>query len=129
MTDKLPVKIPGTEAASSLTQKFLTLLEDGYTQQNEAEFPLLKFPSEFAEKMHVHTNHLNATVKTASGKTVSEHIHTRLLTEAQLLLWHTGLTIAEISLKLGFKETTHFCSYFKRNLNTTPIQYKRSINR
>ena len=124
---QLPDDMPGQKVSSNLTNKFLALLEDEYATGGDLSIQRSRFPSDFAGKLYVHPNHLNASVKTASGKTVSEHIHARLLAEAQLLLAHTDLTIAEISFKLGFKEPTHFCSYFKKSLNTTPVQYKRSI--
>lgn len=100
-------------AASLLAERFLKLLDDEFTK-DESQGCKLKFPSDFADRLTVHKNHLNAFVKMVTGKTVSEHIHNRLLTEAQLLLTHTNLNVSEIACKLGFKETAHFSSFFKK---------------
>ena len=113
-------------AASLLTERFLKLLDDEFAKDGN-ESCKLKFPSDFADRLAVHKNHLNAFVKMVTGKTVSEHIHSRLLTEAQLLLTHTNLNVSEIACKLGFKETAHFSSFFKKNLNVTPVAFKRVI--
>lgn len=113
-------------AATLLTERFLKLLDDEFTR-DENKSCKLKFPSDFAERLTVHKNHLNAFVKMVTGKTVSEHIHNRLLTEAQLLLTHTDMNVSEIAYKLGFKETAHFSSFFKKNLTLTPVAFKRVI--
>lgn len=113
-------------AASLLTERFLKLLDDEFTK-DENKSCKLKFPSDFADQLSVHKNHLNAFVKMVTGKTVTEHIHKRLLTEAQLLLTHTDLNVSEIAYKLGFKETAHFSSFFKKNLTVTPVAFKRVI--
>ncbi len=115
-----------SSAASLLTERFLKLLDDEFTK-DENKNCRLKFPSDFANRLAVHKNHLNAFVKMVTGKTVSEHIHNRLLTEAQLLLTHTDMNVSEIAWKLGFKETAHFSSFFKKNLTMTPVAFKRVI--
>lgn len=113
-------------AASLLTERFLKLLDDEFTK-DESKSCKLKFPSDFADRLAVHKNHLNAFVKMVTGKTVSEHVHNRLLTEAQLLLTHTDMNVSEIACKLGFKETAHFSSFFKKNLKIAPVAFKRLI--
>ena len=115
----------GTPTSYILAQKFLELLETQFTSP-ENQAMELKFPSDFAEKLFVHNNHLNAIVKSVTGLTVREHIHRRLLAEAQLLLAYSKLNVSEISYRLSFREPTHFCSFFKKHLNTTPAEYKRS---
>lgn len=56
-----------------------------------------------------------------------------LLTEARLasaadLLRHTGLPIADISLRSGFSDPSHFFRSFRRRHGTTPLQYRRQAD-
>jgi AraC-like DNA-binding protein len=112
-------------AAAQLTRRFKDILEEEFAERKR-NGSHLRTPSDYAEKLCVHTNYLNASVKRATGKTSQEIIKDRVFQEAQILLKYTLLTTSEIADELGFKETTHFCSFFKKMASVTPLQFRRT---
>ena len=115
-------------AAVLLTRRFQDLLEGEFTVRKKAEVRL-RSPSDYAEELCVHTNYLNASVKRTTGRTTQELIKDRILHEACILLKYTHLTAADIAHDLGFRETTHFCSLFKKMASVTPLEYRRMAGR
>jgi AraC-like DNA-binding protein len=108
------------------------LLSNRFTDRLEKQFPIesplrqvaLKTAKEFAAVLNTHPNHLNACVKQATGRTVSEHIRQRILLEARLLLMHTDWPIAEIAWCLGFEDPGNFTHFFKNQGNISPHIYR-----
>lgn len=86
-----------------------------------------KNPKEFAIQLNITPNYLNALCKETYFKTVSEIIQERVILEAKRLLAHTGLSISEISYKLGFNDNSYFGRYFKKMVGMPPEKY-RTIN-
>ena len=106
-----------------LVEKFRALirkniLEGGTDNRNRA----VKY---FASHLSVHPNHLNAVVKRETQKTAIAFIHEQLSHKAKSLLSQTGLSIKEIAFKLGFTEPSHFYHFFKKQMNTTPVLYRK----
>ncbi len=79
----------------------------------------------FASQLATHPNHLNAVVKRQTKKTAIAFIHEQVLLEAKALLNQTDLSIKEISFKLGFHEPSHFNHFFKKQMETTPVLYRK----
>ena len=79
----------------------------------------------FASQLTTHPNHLNAVVKRLAKKTAIAFIHEQLVHEAKALLNQTELSIKEISFKLGFNEPSHFNHFFKKQMDTTPVLYRK----
>jgi AraC-like DNA-binding protein len=82
--------------------------------------------SDFAGQLNVHVNHLNRAVKEVTQKTTSQLIAERTVQEAKILLKHSHWNVAEIGFALGFQEPTHFNSFFKKQLDTSPLKYRKS---
>ena len=95
----------------------------------EANFLTLKTPKQYAEKLNVTPNYLNALCKKKSGKSAGELIRQRVLLEAKRLLAHTKLSVSEISFKLGFEDNSYFGRFFKRYNGLTPEQFRTNQNR
>jgi AraC family transcriptional regulator len=49
------------------------------------------------------------------------------LERAKLLLKKTNLSIIEITAEVGFSSQSHFITLFKKQLGTTPLQYKKDF--
>src|SRR5258705_7449483 len=79
----------------------------------------------FASQLATHPNHLNAVVKRKTQKTAIAFIHEQLILEAKSLLSQTELSIKEIAFKLGFREPSHFNHFFKKQMHTTPVLYRK----
>jgi len=90
----------------------------------EENFLTLKTPKQYAEKMNVTANYLNALCKKKSGKSAGELIRQRVLLEAKRLLAHTKLTVSEISFKLGFEDNSYFGRFFKKYIGLTPETFR-----
>jgi AraC family transcriptional regulator, transcriptional activator of pobA len=117
------VSNPKRKANFELTQRFHDLLEQQFRRPNDKPLKL-KSPSQFADRLSVHPNHLNASVKQVTGKSIRAVINNRILTEAQVLLKYTDRQISEISYLLGFKEPSSFIHFFRKGTGLTPTSYK-----
>lgn len=113
-------------AAERITALFQNLLEVQFPITAQLREPVLKSASDYAERMAVHVNHLNAMVKEVTGKPTTAHINERLVTEAQLLLSHTDWGVGEIAYSLGFEYPTYFNNFFKKHTGTTPLTFRRA---
>jgi AraC family transcriptional regulator, transcriptional activator of pobA len=98
----------------------------------ERQFPLespqqqlrLRTPTDYADQLAVHVNHLNRVLKDTTGHTTTELIGGRLTQEAKILLKQTNWTISEIADCLGFTDVAHFCTFFKRQTTLTPGDFR-----
>jgi len=113
-----------TDANARITAVFTELLERQFPIETPSQQFSLRSAKDFADKLNVHTNHLNRAVKTATGKTTTTHIAERLTTEAIALLKHTSWNISEISYCLGFEEPAHFNHFFKKHTASTPTAFR-----
>lgn len=112
------------DANARIAAVFAELLERQFPIESPSQQFTMRSARHFAEKLNVHTNHLNRAIRTATGKTTSEHIAERLTTEAKALLKHTDWNIAEISYSLGFEEPAHFSNFFRKNTSMSPVAYR-----
>lgn len=101
----------------------MELLERQFPIDNAYRSISLRSASDFAEKLNVHVNHLNRSIKEASDKTTSQLIAERILQEAKILLKQTAWTVSEIAYALGFSEVTHFNNFFKKHVELSPIKF------
>jgi AraC-like DNA-binding protein len=113
-------------AAERITALFMNLLEVQFPITAQLREPVLKSASDYADRMAVHVNHLNAMVKEVTGKPTTTHINERLVTEAQLLLAHTAWGVGEIAYSLGFEYPTYFNNFFKKHTGATPLTFRRA---
>ncbi|MBS1527215.1 MAG: AraC family transcriptional regulator [Bacteroidetes bacterium] len=109
-----------TGASSRIASLFLELLERQFPIENIAAPLQLRTPGDFAERLAVHVNHLNRSVKEVTGKPTIYHIRARIVNEARALLIDTDWNISDIAYALGFEYPSHFNNYFKRIAGTTP---------
>ena len=99
-----------------LLSEFRKLVNNGFAE--------LKTPKGFAQMLNISPNYLNAICKEIYNKTVSEIIQERVILEAKRLLAHTGLSVSEISYKLGFEDNSYFGRYFKKAVGMPPEKYR-----
>ncbi|HLA59512.1 MAG TPA: helix-turn-helix domain-containing protein [Puia sp.] len=118
---------PKRAANYELTQRFHELLEVQFAFVPNGEFLRYKSASQFANMLSVHPNHLNASIKQITGKSVSEVIKNRILIESQVLLKYTDKQISEISHLLAFKELSSFTHFFRKETGISPSNYRDSL--
>jgi len=114
-------------AAARITSLFITLLQKQFPVDAPQHPLLLKKAGDYAEKLSVHVNHLNAAVQEVTGKSTTTHINLQVLAEAKSLLTTTGWTIAEIAASLGFEYASYFNNFFKKLTGVTPMAFRKAL--
>lgn len=97
---------------------FRDLLESNYTQ--------LKSVNDYAKLIFVSEKRLGQATAKVLGKSPKEIINDRILLEAKRLLVYTNLSIKEIGQELGFEDPAYFVRYFKKNAESTPVEFRES---
>jgi AraC-like DNA-binding protein len=123
-----PAEIQKTQhgnASLRIASIFLELLERQFPIDEIHQSIGIRSPSDFAEQLNIHVNHLNRAVKEMTGKTTSQLIADRVLQESKILLKQSSWNVSEIAYGLGFTEVTHFNNFFKKHVSLTPTQYRK----
>jgi AraC family transcriptional regulator, transcriptional activator of pobA len=107
-------------AAARITSVFLELLERQFPIESTDQSLELRAAQDYAKHLSVHVNYLNSSVKEITGKTTTEHISERIVSEAKALLQHTDWNISEIAYALGFEYPTYFNNFFKKKTGHIP---------
>ena len=118
---------PGN-ANQKIAMLFLELLERQFPIEGAQNKIKLKTPSDFANQLAVHVNHLNRAVKETTMKTTSQLIADRISQEAKLILAQGEWTITEIADALGFNEISYFNQFFKKHVGLSPVKYRKNIS-
>ncbi|MFD3274680.1 helix-turn-helix domain-containing protein [Aquirufa echingensis] len=118
---------PGN-ANQKISMLFLELLERQFPIEGPQNKIKLKTPSDFANQLAVHVNHLNRAVKETTIKTTSQLIAERISQEAKLILSHGEWTIADIAEALGFNEISYFNHFFKKQVGISPAKFRNNIH-
>jgi AraC-like DNA-binding protein/mannose-6-phosphate isomerase-like protein (cupin superfamily) len=111
------VIIPG---ANSLINNSDTVFILRYMQTNYATITL----SELAEFFNYSERQLQRLISQTTGKNFSENIKSLRMAEAARLLSESSLTIAEISDRLGYYDSSSFRKHFKGYYQVTPQSYR-----
>lgn len=94
-----------------------------------AQVKTLHRVSDYADRLHVSPNHLNKTVKAATGKSPSQWIDEALLLEAKVLLHQSKLGINEVADNLGFDDASYFSRWFRKQEGCTPQGFRKKIEK
>lgn len=78
----------------------------------------------YADRLCLTPNHLGTTIRRASGMTVQDWIHRRIIQQAKLLLMYSDMPVGEIAEQLNFSTASSFCKFFKKETNMTPRKYR-----
>ena len=109
--------------------EFFQLLENEVSGINYTSPIQAKTAQEFADKLLIHPNHLNALLKKHTGKNVSTHIKTKLLEESKILLAQTDWSVQQIGYAVGFADQPNFSQFFKKNAGLTPAEFRKGYVR
>lgn len=111
-------------ASKRVASLFLELLERQFPIESPQQQLQLRSAKDYANRLSVHINHLNAILKENTGKTTTYLISSRITQEAKYLLKQTDWNISEISNSLGFEEVAHFSNFFKRQTSFSPNNFR-----
>ncbi len=97
---------------------FLGLLPQHFEEHHNIGF--------YASELCITTTYLSRVVRQVSGgRTVVDYINQLLLMEATFLLRQTSLSIAQISDRLHFADTTTFARFFNRMKGMNPREFRK----
>lgn len=99
-----------------LTGRFLALVEQHCQEHRNLDW--------YASEICLSPKYLANVVKQVTGRTTGECITHGLVKQAKSLLLATTLPIQEISDRLGFKNQSHFGTFFRREVGVGPKAFR-----
>ncbi|RNC63332.1 AraC family transcriptional regulator [Proteiniphilum sp. X52] len=95
---------------------FIRLLPDHFIEHHDIPF--------YASRLCISPVYLSRVVRQVSGRTVIDYINYMLLMEASFLLRTSKMSIAQISNRLHFSDTSSFSKFFSRMKGLSPREYR-----
>jgi AraC family transcriptional regulator, transcriptional activator of pobA len=80
-----------------------------------------------SDALNVSASYLSSLLKTLTGHTTQQHIHTKLIDKAKERLSTTNLTVSEIAYELGFEHPQSFSKLFKTKTQITPLEFRQAF--
>ncbi|MDO4159706.1 MAG: helix-turn-helix transcriptional regulator [Prevotellaceae bacterium] len=102
----------------------LEQLLDNYFEKGIAKQKGLPNVQYCADKLNMSANYLSDMLRKETGSTALRYIHEKVIELAKTELVATDKTISEISYQLGFQYSQHFTRLFKREVGSTPGEYR-----
>lgn len=94
-----------------------------------SHYKKIKYPSDYAEMMHMSIKNLNRISKATINKTITELIADRIVLEAKRMLMHSTDTVSEVADELGYLENSYFFRMFKKNTGQTPTEFLKTFRK
>ncbi|MFD1871481.1 AraC family transcriptional regulator [Hymenobacter bucti] len=110
----------GAGLAQSQIRQFGALLNQHYRTHRSVR--------DYAARLHLTANYLNALCRRVLGQTASDLIHARVVLEARRLLTHSALSVAQVADELGFDDPSYFGRYFRKYVGQSPEAFRQSSN-
>ena len=95
-----------------------------YIETNFADCTL----SSTAEFFNMHPNYLSSYIRQHTGTTYKELVQTQRLSQATKLLRSTALSTNDISLAVGYQNTSFFFQLFRKKYGCTPMEYRNMLH-
>ena len=86
----------------------------------------LKSVKDYAAKLNISANYLNAVCKETVGRTAGDMIRDRIILEAKRLFLHSTISVCEAAYFLGYDDCSYFIRMFKKNEGKTPEKFRAS---
>jgi len=115
----------GVVHAEGLSPAYYTFRE--LNNAIEQHFQRKHRPLDYAKLLNTTVKTLNRAAKHQLGKTVSEIIADRIMTQAKHELFLSNKPIKQIADDLGFHDTPYFGRYFKLREGISPDAYRKSV--
>ena len=85
--------------------------------------------SDAAKILHYDFFWLSHEIKNRTGKTYTEHLQEKRLSQATFLLRTTSLSVEEIAAAVGYENKSYFHRIFSAKFGTSPKKYRSLISR
>lgn len=96
---------------------FLKLVSQHFAVQHHVDF--------YADMLCITAKHLSRIVKEKMGKTPYNIICDEIIHHALVLLEDDKISIGRIAEMLNFSDQAAFCKFFKKQMNLSPMAYRR----
>ena len=107
--------------ATPLFVRFYDLLTENYTKSREVQY--------YAKLLCLSPKYFGSVISKETGSSAMRWIADYVILQAKSLLAHNkGISIQQVSEKLGFPDQATFARYFKANTGMTPMSYRHSRN-
>ena len=83
--------------------------------------------TELASSLHYAFSWLSREIKRKTGKTYTEIVQEKRLSQASFLLTNTDMNISDIANQVGYDNISYFHKLFKKRFNMSPYKYKNSM--
>lgn len=80
--------------------------------------------SELANELHYDLYWLSREIKRRTGRTYTELVQERRLSQAAYLLANTAMSVMDIGLAVGYENMSYFHRIFQKRYGTTPRRYR-----
>ena len=109
------VETDGHDESQKLTMTVLSYIEEHY---RDGEL------SELAAELHYDLYWMSREIKKRTGKTYTELVQNKKLSQAAYLLTHTAMSVMDIGLAVGYENMSYFHRIFQKQYGTTPRKYR-----
>jgi AraC-like DNA-binding protein len=106
--------------------KFEQYLQSYFSSSSLAEKGIPSI-NQCGEAMNMSGSYLSDLLKTETGRSAKDHIHSYLIDKAKTTLLNSNSSVSEIAFSLGFEYPQHFSKLFKGKVGFSPSQY-RNLN-
>ncbi len=80
--------------------------------------------TQLAEVMHYDVSWLSREIRKQTGKTYTELVQTKRLSQAAYLLTATGMSVLDVALAVGYDNISYFHRIFQKRYGMTPRKYR-----
>ena len=82
---------------------------------------------DIAQQLQISVRYLSKIFKSYMGVTLSNYITIYRVNRSIALMQSTDLTLTEIALQVGFRDSQQYSKVFMSVINATPSQYRKAI--
>ncbi|MTH17714.1 helix-turn-helix transcriptional regulator [Flavobacterium sp. LC2016-01] len=107
---------------------FINDIEDNFSKIASGHSNTLLHINDYAKKQNLNESTLSKIVSTATGKSVNQWIHEKLIEDIQYLLKYTDKPMRDIATLYGFYDLNYFYNYFKRHTQNAPGTFRRDFS-
>ena len=102
-----------------IVRQFNLLVEKRYKEWHQVQ--------DYAGELNKSPKTLSNLFSKLSNKSPLKIIHDRIILEAKRLLIYTDYTIKEIAYEIGFEEVPPFNRLFKKMIQETPSEFRKTV--
>ena len=110
-----------TESVADANARSKIQMAIGYIQEHFAENLTVNV---LAEHYGMSPNYFSSMFKKEMSRSAVNYITELRINQARELLYHSELSVVDISKKVGYEDSQYFFRVFKKYLGMTPLQYR-----